>query len=86
MHNPKVSICVPTYNRAAILPYAVESVLSQTYPDFELLICDDASPDNTADIVAIDANTWRLITKWDAFAEKLRVVARTKPTPAMPYI
>ena len=50
--SPKVSVCVPTYNRAAILPYAVESVLVQTYPDFELLICDDASPDNTADVVA----------------------------------
>jgi len=49
---PKVSICVPTYNRAAILPYAVNSVLAQTYPDFELLICDDASPDNTAEVVA----------------------------------
>lgn len=48
---PKVSICVPTYNRADILPYAIESVLSQTYPDFELLICDDASPDRTADII-----------------------------------
>ncbi|MGB3294997.1 MAG: glycosyltransferase [Phormidesmis sp.] len=48
---PKVSVCVPTYNRADILPYAVESVLSQTYPHFELLICDDASPDHTADIV-----------------------------------
>lgn len=49
---PKVSICVPTYNRAEILPYAVNSVLSQTYGDFELLICDDASPDHTADVVA----------------------------------
>ena len=49
---PKVSICVPTYNRADILPYAVESVLAQTYSDFELLICDDASPDNTAEVVA----------------------------------
>jgi glycosyltransferase involved in cell wall biosynthesis len=49
---PKVSICVPTYNRADILPYAVESVLSQTYGDFELLICDDASPDHTAEVVS----------------------------------
>ncbi|MEM9088587.1 MAG: glycosyltransferase [Cyanobacteria bacterium P01_F01_bin.53] len=48
---PKVSVCVPTYNRADILPYAVESVLGQTYPDFELLICDDASPDHTAEVV-----------------------------------
>lgn len=49
---PTVSICVPTYNRAAILPYAVNSVLNQTYSDFELLICDDASPDHTAEVVA----------------------------------
>ncbi|MEL6471739.1 MAG: glycosyltransferase [Cyanobacteria bacterium J06623_4] len=50
--SPKVSVCVPTYNRAEILPYAVESVLGQTYSDFELLICDDASPDHTAEVVA----------------------------------
>ena len=49
---PKVSICIPTYNRAHILPYAVNSVLNQTFSDFELLICDDASPDNTAEVVA----------------------------------
>jgi glycosyltransferase involved in cell wall biosynthesis len=48
---PKVSICVPTYNRAAILPYAVESVLNQTYGDFELIICDDASSDATPEVV-----------------------------------
>ena len=50
--SPKVSICVPTYNRADILPYAVRSVLNQTYTDFELLICDDASSDHTASIVS----------------------------------
>ncbi|MEM1255911.1 MAG: glycosyltransferase family 2 protein [Cyanobacteria bacterium P01_H01_bin.21] len=49
---PKVSVCIPTYNRAHILPYAVESVLNQTFTDFELLICDDASPDNTAEVIA----------------------------------
>ena len=49
---PKVSVVIPTYNRADILPYAVNSVLQQTYGDFELLICDDASPDHTAAVVA----------------------------------
>mgnify|MGYP001800873224 CR=1 FL=1 len=49
---PKVSLCIPTYNRAQILPYAVDSVLNQTYGNFELIICDDASPDNTAEVVA----------------------------------
>ena len=51
-HSPKVSVCIPTYNRAALLPYAVNSVLNQTYADFELLICDDASTDETAEVVA----------------------------------
>ncbi len=50
--HPTVSVVVPTYNRASILPYAVESVLNQTYADFELLICDDASPDHTATVVS----------------------------------
>ncbi|MCU0565822.1 MAG: glycosyltransferase [Oculatellaceae cyanobacterium Prado106] len=49
---PKISVCVPTYNRAHLLPYAVESVLNQTYRDFELIICDDASSDQTAEVVA----------------------------------
>ena len=49
---PKVSVCIPTYNRANILPYAVESVLSQTYTNFELIICDDASTDGTAEAVS----------------------------------
>ncbi|MFM6151748.1 MAG: glycosyltransferase family 2 protein, partial [Sphaerospermopsis kisseleviana] len=49
---PKVSVCIPTYNRANLLPYAVNSVLSQTYTDFELIICDDGSKDNTAEIVS----------------------------------
>ena len=48
---PKVTVCIPTYNRSRILPYAVRSVLAQTYPDFELLICDDASTDSTAEVV-----------------------------------
>lgn len=51
-HSPKVTVCIPTYNRAEILPYAVNSVLNQTYKDFELLICDDASTDRTAEVVA----------------------------------
>ncbi|MDJ0508873.1 MAG: glycosyltransferase family 2 protein [Crocosphaera sp.] len=48
----KVSVCIPTYNRSHYLKYAVNTVLSQTYSDFELIICDDGSPDNTPDVVA----------------------------------
>jgi glycosyltransferase involved in cell wall biosynthesis len=44
---PKVSVIIPTYNRAASLETAVKSVLSQTFQDFELIIVDDASSDGT---------------------------------------
>ena len=46
------SIIIPTYNRAAFLPKAIESVLAQIYTDWELIIVDDGSADNTKDIVA----------------------------------
>ena len=48
----KVSVCIPTYNRATIVPYAIASVLQQTYRDFELIVCDDASTDNTAEVIS----------------------------------
>lgn len=47
-----VSIVLPTYKRAHVLPHAIESVLTQTYPNWELIIVDDNSPDNTADVVS----------------------------------
>lgn len=47
----KVSIIIPTYNRAAVLITSIQSVLQQTYTDFELLIVDDGSTDNTDIIV-----------------------------------
>jgi glycosyltransferase involved in cell wall biosynthesis len=48
---PKVSICLPTFNRAGPLRHTLEALLGQTYPDFELVVCDDASTDDTADVV-----------------------------------
>ena len=47
-----VSIVLPTYKRAHVLPHAIHSVLRQTYRNWELIIVDDNSPDNTLDVVA----------------------------------
>ena len=47
---PKVSVCIPTYNYAKYLPETIESILAQTFTDFELIIIDDCSTDHTKDI------------------------------------
>jgi glycosyltransferase involved in cell wall biosynthesis len=49
---PLVSVCIPTYRGAAHISAAIESVLAQSLTDFELLIIDDNSPDDTAVRVA----------------------------------
>src|SRR5208283_5386629 len=48
---PKISVCIPTYNYAHYISFAVESILSQQFTDFELLIVDDCSQDNTEEVV-----------------------------------
>lgn len=49
---PLVSIVLPTYKRAHVLPHAICSVLAQTHPHWELIVVDDNSPDDTAHVVA----------------------------------
>jgi len=50
MSGPKVSVCMPVFRGEAFLHEAVESVLSQSFRDFELLIIDDCSGDRTSEI------------------------------------
>jgi len=49
---PAVSVCIPTYNYARFLGSAIDSVIAQTFEDFELIVSDNASTDDTQAVIA----------------------------------
>ena len=72
MDHPKISIITTVYKTGHYLPLTVQSILAQTFTDFELLLVDDGSPDNSGEVA--DA-----LAKTDA-----RVAFSTRRTAALP--
>jgi glycosyltransferase involved in cell wall biosynthesis len=68
----QVSVVIPTYNRAADVKRALDSVLSQTFPVIEIIVVDDGSTDNTREVVADFGEHVRYIYKQNAGLSKAR--------------
>ncbi len=52
VNRPKVSFVVPCYRLAHLLPQCIHSILAQTFVDFEILVMNDRSSDNTTEVAA----------------------------------
>jgi len=59
---PLVSVLLPNYNYARFLPHAIESVQAQSYDNWELLVCDDGSTDNSCEVAERYSRLDRRIT------------------------
>lgn len=70
---PVFSIVIPAYNRADIIEKSIQSVLTQEFQDFEIIVVDDGSKDNTVDVVkSISDSRIRLITQQNGGASRAR--------------
>jgi glycosyltransferase involved in cell wall biosynthesis len=67
--NPLVSAIIPTYNRAYIVCESIDSILTQTYPNIEVIVVDDGSTDDT-------------LARLGRYGDKLRVVTQHNAGPA----
>jgi glycosyltransferase involved in cell wall biosynthesis len=63
---PRVSVVIPTFNRARDLARCLESLVAQTYQDFEVLVCDDGSSDNSAEVAQQFESKLALSYHWNA--------------------
>lgn len=66
---PRVSVVIPTYNRGRFIKNAIMSVLAQTYKDYEIIVVDDGSTDDT----------WKIVKK---FGDKVRYIYQKNRGPS----
>lgn len=67
-----ISVIIPAFNRAALLPRAIESALRQTHPSVEIIVIDDGSTDHTASVVAEYGHAVRYFHQSNAGASAAR--------------
>jgi glycosyltransferase involved in cell wall biosynthesis len=66
MANPLVSVIIPVYNRDYCIRRAIDSVLAQTFKDYELIVVDDGSTDKSVEVIKIYGDAVQLITQKNA--------------------
>ena len=74
-HKPKVSVIVPCYNLAAFLPEALDSVLNQRFQDWECIVVDDGSTDDSVDVATrfVEADSrFKLLTQANSGVSRAR--------------
>jgi glycosyltransferase involved in cell wall biosynthesis len=69
---PLVTVVIPTYNRASVIGTTVTNVLRQTYENFELVVVDDGSTDNTQEVLAQFGEKIRIVRQENGGAAKAR--------------
>ena len=81
MDHPKISIITTVYKTGHYLPLTVQSILAQTFTDFELLLVDDGSPDNSGEVADALAKTdARIRVLWDWTTPAATTSALSIPT------
>lgn len=60
---PRVSVIIPTYNRAHLIEETLESALAQTYPDYEIIVVDDGSTDGTLSVLSKYEDRLRVVSQ-----------------------
>jgi glycosyltransferase involved in cell wall biosynthesis len=71
-HNPLVSVVIPVYNGAAHIAQTLQALFAQTYRHFEVVLVDDASPDNTLEVAAACGFALRVIRQKNAGVSQAR--------------
>jgi len=69
---PRVSVVIPTYNRADLVGRSIDSVLAQTHRDYEIIVVDDGSTDDTQGVLARYGDRIRIIVQDNAGVAKAR--------------
>ena len=84
-YKAKFSVIIPVYNRGKMITEAIESVLSQSFCDFELIVVDDGSVDETPKVLELYRDRAQIITQRNSGPE-IGAITILNPKPTSPCV